>query len=163
MTEEELHPTTNRLDGKKSIGSFENFGKFIHVEELDAETGALFRSFLHDLYVVSSKVWRPTGCHSCSFLEEKANQLLREQEYSGLRVKAKTRNRAHFWLEASVKETGALIIDPFGVPTPGKDYHKEDRTVVPFFGDRKYASEHAQEVYNGGTDLGEKGYYVFHP
>ena len=162
MSEEKFHPTT-RLEGKRSVGSFENFENFIHVEELAAETGNLFRSFLKDLYAMSSEVWVPTNCHSCEFLEGKANELLRKQEYSGLLIKPRTYFRAHFWLEASVKDEEALIIDPFGVPTTGKDFMKDDRTVVPFFGDRKYASERAQRVYNQGEDLGERGYYVFHP
>ena len=160
---EELHPV-DRQSADKKPGSFEDFQQFIHLENVDQKTSDLFRSFLRSLHSVSRQYWSPGACHACEDLETKARTLTKRPEYAGIQITPRSYlGEAHYWLEVAIGPAAVLIVDPFGVPTPGNDYMREMRTIVPFFGDPAYAAPYAQEVYSAGKELGSRGYHRFHP
>lgn len=160
---ENLHPS--KESGKKA--SFDEFKKFIHLEEIDKNTSEKFIQFLEELYNTSSNIWQPSLCYCTETLEKKAKSLLKQNDFSQIKVEPKSYcGFAHFWLVATFPNCPEeLIIDPFGIPPIGAseiDYTKHSEIILPFFGNKKYAEKRAQFVYKEGAKL-SRGYHVFHP
>lgn len=144
-------------------GSFEDFLPFIKVN--DEKLKGKFVEVLKKIYSATRGLWRPGGCYSTEEMEKIVGQLKAEGLLEEMNIVPMNWNSAHFFLVIDFKDAlQQLIFDPFGVPTPGKDYHQDENSITPFFGEIKLAPMYHQRIYSAAKPINEQeGYHHFHP
>lgn len=152
---ERLHPNSS-ID---TSAGFESFIPFVAVS--DPVLREKFIVYLGELHDLTNTVWRPIGCYGVEYFEQQVKLAQRNGDLMGIKFTIKSfAGGAHYHIVAEI-DGCELIIDPFGVPTPGKDYYRDSRTIIPFFGDLSLAPEHHRSIYLDSQELGARGYHRF--
>ena len=153
------HEVRHPYRGEETI--FEDFLPFVHVG--DEQTRERFIGILREIYAVTGNVWRPGWCYDTERLDRKIKDLKTKDLLSNTEFTAMNWSSGHYFMQVRLDNAGeALIIDPFGVDTPGKDYYRDIRTIIPFFGESSLASEHHQRIYAAAKPE-DRAFYHFHP
>ncbi|MFZ2152558.1 MAG: hypothetical protein WAV41_00675 [Microgenomates group bacterium] len=152
-----LHPS----ESGKPVPPLKEFQSFIKVSS--AKTRQALTDTLEELHTLTSEVWRPGACYAAEHIQAQVEKAKREGRLTGAEISVRSfAGGAHYHLVAEV-EGQELVVDPFGVPTPGKDYHIEPRTITPFFGEAESAPEHHRRIYEKSESLGDRGFRRFSP
>lgn len=141
--------------------TFEEYLPFVHVT--DDATKQRFVGILQELYASTGHEWGPTWCYSTEYLDRTIKKLKAQGKFQDVEFTAMNYISAHYFLKAKLDGISEeLIIDPFGVDTPGKDYMHDRGTVIPFFGELQFASLRHQKVYSEAKPE-DRAFWHFHP
>ncbi|MDP3726741.1 MAG: hypothetical protein Q8Q96_00305 [bacterium] len=158
---EKAKTTEIRHPYKDDKTTLESYLPFVQVA--DGKLKERFVRVLRKLFVVTGTMWRPGWCYSTERLEEIVKQL-KAMQFPEIEFTPMNWTDGHFYLTAKFKDSDEnLIIDPFGVPTPSKDYYRDRSSIVPFFGELELAPFHHQRIYSAAKPVNERGYHRFHP
>lgn len=139
---ERLHPYSGQPT------SFDDFESFV---ALGTSVRDRFVSDLRRLHQETGELWVPAGCRSGPHLQAEVARLTEAGEFRGI-TGSRLMNfalGAHFYVEVTVEgEPDNLVVDPFGVASPNRDYIEEPRTIIPFFGKAALAPEHHRLIYS---------------
>ena len=133
--------------------TFESFLPFIKVG--DEKLRERFTDLLRTLFNEAGGVWRPGRCYEGIQIIElavknaKANKILGNESITVMNWAD-----GHYYL--TLKITGSdqdLIVDPFGIPTLGKNYLDKHQSS-PFFGELKLAPSRHQRIYSDAKPIG---------
>lgn len=142
--------------------SFENFLPFVKIN--DPRTKERFVTLLKEIFSETGDLWYPGGCYRTEHIKALVRDLKRSGKLHDAIITPMNWADAHYYLSLRFEGSNTdLIIDPFGVPTPGKDYYLHPETIIPFFGEMELAPPHHKGIYKDAKPVGEKGFHRFIP
>lgn len=127
--------------------SFESFLPFVKVG--DEKLRGRFINLLKILFNETGEIWQPGRCYEGTQIIEltaknaKTNKILGNESFTVINWAD-----GHYYLALRIDRSDQdLIVDPFGIPTLGKNYLDKHQSP-PFFGELKLAPPQHRKIYS---------------